>query len=66
MRRAAFGEGRLGTTMVIMGLDGLPQNRVVLMGKVCGDTFTKDGEDFVIIDILRLGLVLQSFCGTVV
>ena len=31
--------------MVIMDLDGIPLNLVVLMGKVCGNTFTKDGED---------------------
>jgi len=26
--------------------DGIPPNQVVLMGKVYGDSFIKDGEDF--------------------
>ena len=32
--------------MGIMVLDGILPNQVVLMGKVCGDSFTKNGEDF--------------------
>ena len=36
------------------------------MDKVCGDTFPKDGEVFIIVCLLRLVLVLLSFFGTIV
>jgi len=66
MRRIAFGEGWLGANMVMMVLYGIPLNQVVLMGKVCGDSLTKDEEDFIIIFPSRLVLV-HLFCfGTVV
>jgi len=40
--------------MVIMLLDGISLSQAVFMGKVCGDAFTNDGEDFIIIFHLRL------------
>ena len=43
---ADFGEGWLAATMVTMVLDGIPLNQVVLMGKVCGHSFTKNGKIF--------------------
>ena len=44
----------------------IPLNLGVLMGKVCGDSFTKVGEDFVIISPLKLVLVLLFFFGMIV
>ena len=53
--------------MGIMVLDGIPPNQVVLMGKVCEDSFTKDGEDFIIIFSSTLMLVLLFiFFSTIV
>lgn len=65
MRRSGFGEGSLAANMVIMDLDGIPLYLVVLMGKVCGDTFTKDGAEFVIVFLLRLVLVPRSCFGMI-
>ena len=53
MTRIAYGEGWLGANMVIMALDGIPLNPKELIGKVCEDSFTKDGEDFIIIFPLK-------------
>ena len=47
--------------MVIMISDGIPLNQVVLIGKVCGDSFTKDGEDFIIIFPSKGMLVFYFF-----
>ena len=61
MRRITIGEGWLGANMVIMVLDRIPLNQVVLTGKVHGDAFTKDEEDFNIIFSSRLVSVLLDF-----
>jgi len=45
----------------MMDLDGILLNVVVLMSKVCGDTVTKDGADFVIIFLLRFGVGSSVF-----
>jgi len=58
MRRIAYGEGWLRANMVIMVLDGIPLNLEELMGRgVCGDSFTKNGKDFITIFPLKLVLV---------
>ena len=44
--------------MVIMVLDDILLNLEVLIGKVCGNSFEKDGEDFLIIFPSMLVLVL--------
>ena len=49
-----------------MVLDGIHPNQVVLMGKVCGGSFKKDGEDFFTIFPSRLESVLLSYFGTIV
>ena len=48
-----------------MVLDGIPPNQVVLMGKAYGDSFTKDGEDFFIIFLSRVSVLLFCFGTTV-
>ena len=65
MIRIAYGEGWLGANMVIMVLDGIPLNPEELMGKVCGDLFTKNGEDFIAIFPLKLVLVLPFSFGII-
>ena len=65
MRRIAFGEGWLGANRVIMVLDGIPLNPEELIGKVYGDSFTKDGEDFITIFPLKLVLVLLFSLGMI-
>ena len=52
--------------MGITVLNGIPPNQMVFMGKVYGDSFTKDGEDFFIIFPSRLVSVLLSCFGTTV
>jgi len=66
MRKIACGEGWLGANMVIMVLDSIPVNQVLLMGKVCGDSFTKDGKNFIIVFPSRLVSVLLFCFGTIV
>ena len=66
MRRIAYEEGWLGANMMIMILDDIPLNPKELMGKVCEDSFTKDGEDFIIIFPLKLVLVLPFSFGMIV
>jgi len=61
MRKTTFGEGCLAAHMVIMDLDGIPPKLVVFRGKVFGDTFAKDGEDIIIILLLRLVSVAFFF-----
>ena len=58
MRRITYGEGWLGANMVIMVLEGVPLNPQELVGKVCGNSFTNGGEDFIVICPLKLVLVL--------
>ena len=47
--------------MVLTVWVSIPLNLGVLMGKVCGDSFTKAREDFLIIFPLKLVLVLLFF-----
>ena len=65
MRRIAYGEGWLGANVVIIVLDGILLNPEELMGKVCGHSFTKDGEDFISIFPLKLVLVLPFSFGMI-
>ena len=58
MRRRVHEEGWLGANMVTMVLDGILLDPKELMGKVCGDSFTKDGEDFITIFPLKFVFVL--------
>ena len=51
--------------MVIMVLDGIPLNREEIMAKVCGDSFTNDGEDFITIFPLKLVFVLPFSFGMI-
>jgi len=44
----------------------IPLNQMVLKHKVCGDTLTNVGEDFIVIFLLRAVWVLLSFFGTIV
>jgi len=46
MRNIASGEGWVRANMVTMVLVGIPLNLGVLMGDVCGDSFTKAGKIF--------------------
>jgi len=52
--------------MVLMVWVGIPLNLGVLMGKVCGDSFTKVGEDCLTIFPLKLVLVLLFFSGMII
>ena len=65
MRRIAYGEGWLGANTAIIVLDGIPLNPEKLMSKVCGDSFTKNGTDFIIIFPLKLVLVLPFSFGMI-
>ena len=51
----------VSSNTVIIGSDGIPLNLMVLMAEVWGDTFTKDGADFIINFLLRSVLVVPSF-----
>ena len=66
MRSLTTGEGWLRANMVLMVWVGIPLNLGVLMAKVCGDSFTKAGEDFLIVFPLKLVLVLLFFSRMIV
>jgi len=51
--------------MVIMAWDVILLDPKELIGKVCGDSFTKDGEDFIRFFPLELVLVLQFPFGMI-
>ena len=68
MRSLASGGECLRANMMLMVWvgSGTLLNLGVLMGIVCGDSFTKVGEDLVIISPLKLVLVLQFFSSMIV
>ena len=51
--------------MATMALVGILLDLKEPMGKVCGGSFTKDGEDFIKLSPLKLVLVLPSLFGMI-
>ena len=66
MRSLAFGGELLRANMVLMVWVGFLLKRGELMGKVCGDSFTKGGEDFLIISPSKLVMVILFISSMIV
>ena len=66
MRSLASGGKLLRANMVLMVWVGILLKLGALMGKVCGDSFTKVEEDFLIISPFKLVMVLLFIFGMIV
>jgi len=66
MRSLASGGKLLRANMVLMVWVGILLKLGALMGKVCGDSFTKVEEDFLIISPFKLVMVLIFISGMIV
>ena len=66
MRSLVSGGELLRANMVLLVWVGSLLKRGELMGKVCGDSFTKGGEDCLIISPFKFVMVLLFISGMIV